>query len=119
VEAVALGGLPALLIEREAGVGNKLQRVLFRAVDSEVVIATLTRVDELEIDVVPDAFDVAVMPDFKGIGRGGTTALVHGTRVGSAAGVGLDLVGLTIGDVDVAAIRQIPGFAGSEMLIRI
>ena len=84
-----------------------------------MVVAAHAGVDELDVDVVADAGQIAVVPDLKGEGRGLAAALVHGALVVAAAGVGVDAVGLAVGDVDVAAVGLPAGHAGGEVLVRV
>ena len=95
------------------------QRVLFAAVDGEVVVAALATVHKLEVDVLADALQVAVMPGFKGEGGGLAAAFVDGPLVAAAGGVGIDRVGRAEGDVDVAAVGLPAGLAGGEVLVRV
>src|SRR5271157_3460789 len=80
------------------------QRVLLVGIDGQVIVAARTGIDEFQIDVLPDSFDVAIAPILKGIGGSRSTSFVHGTVIRSASRVGVDTVWWTIRDVNVAAI---------------
>ena len=82
-----------LFVLREAGVGNVQQRILFAAVDGEMVVAAHTGIHKLQIDVFPDPLKIAVVPDLEGKGRGFAAALLHGPLVAAARGMGIDRVG--------------------------
>lgn len=57
------------------------------------------------------------MPDLKREGGGLAPAFFDGTLVAAAAGVGVDGVGLAVGDVDVSAVGAPSGLTGGEVLI--
>src|SRR6185437_17014 len=119
VEAVGLLGLPHLLVHREARARYMEKRVLFRAVQGHVIVAALTGVHEFDIDVVADAFNVAVMPDLEGESGSFTATLVHRALVSTPGRVRVDAVRLAVGDVDVTAIGLPSRLSGGEMLVRI
>ena len=96
-----------------------LQRILLRAVDRHVVVAAHAGVDKLDIDVVADAFQIAVVPDLERKRRGVAAALFHRPLVAAAARVGVDAVRLAVGNIDVAAIRPPARLACRKMLVRI
>jgi len=81
------------------------QSVLLTAVDGEVIVAALAGIDKLDVDVLADAFEIAVVPDLEGEGGGGTAALFRGALIEAARGVGFDVVRWAEGDVDMAAVR--------------
>ena len=95
------------------------QRVLFAAVDGEVVVAALAGIDKLQIDVFADAFEITVVPDLEREGRGFAAAFIHGPLIRAAGGVGIDRVGRAEGDIDVAAVRLPTRLAGGKMLVGI
>ncbi len=117
LEAVGLLGLPISSHWVGAGAGNVQQRVLFAAVDGEVIVAALAGIHKLQVDVFADALEIAVVPDLEGEGRGLAAALFHGPLVAAAGGVGIDRVGLAEGDVDVAAVGLPAGLAGGKVLV--
>ncbi len=96
-----------------------LQRVLLRAVDGVVIVAALAGIHKLQVDVVADALDVAVVPHLEREGRRLAAALVHRPLILAAAGVGIDVVRLAVCNVDVAAVRHPSRLARSEVLVRI
>ncbi len=93
------------------------QRILFAAVDGEVVVAALAGIDELQVDVVADTFEIAVVPGLKREGGCLAAALVHGTLIGAARGMRFDRVRRTEGNVDVAAVRLPAGLAGCIVVV--
>ena len=95
------------------------QRVLLAAVDGEVVVAALAGIHKLQVDVLADAFEIAVVPDLKREGRGLAAAFFHGPLVAAAGGVRVDRVRLAEGDIDVAAIRLPARLAGGKVLVGI
>ena len=118
-EAVFFVGHAHLFVHGQTSAGCVLQRVFLRAVKREVIVVALAAVDELEVNVVADAFDVAVMPDLKREGRRGTAALFDRALVGAATGMRVDAVRLAVCDVDVSAIRSPAGLASGKVLVRV
>ncbi len=95
------------------------QSILLRTIDGHVVVAAHAAIDELDIDVFADAFDVAIVPGLKGEGRSFAAAFFHGAFIGAAAGMRFDAVGLAVGNVHVPAIGLPTRLAGGKMLIGI
>jgi len=65
------------------------QRVLFAAVDGEVIIAALAGVHKFKIDILANTLDIAVVPGLEGESGGLAAALFHGPIIGAAGGVGI------------------------------
>src|SRR6185437_10397649 len=82
-------------------------------------IAALAGIDELQIDVLADAFQIAVVPYLERIGRRRTATLFHGPLVLAAGGMRLLIVRWPPRNIDVAAVRQIAGLAGGEVVVGI
>src|SRR6202041_3153916 len=118
-KAISLFRLPCLLVHRLPRSGDVLQRIFLRAVDRHVVVAAHAGVDKLDVDVIADTVQVAVVPDLKREGRGVAAALFHWTVVGAAAWVRVDVVGLAVGDVDMTAIGSPAWLAGGEVFVRV
>ena len=97
------------------------QGVLLGRIHGHAVFARHGGVDELDQHFVAQVrtLQVAVAPDFEGVGAGDSSALVNGTGVAAAARMGLDLVGRTECDIDPPAIRQPPRGPGRKSLIGI
>ena len=104
IETVGLGGEPHLLAQGQTGAGNIQQGILFRRVHRHVVFARHGGVDELDDDVRADAFEIAVSPLLKGIGRRLAATFFGGALIGAAGGMRFDLVGWPVHDVNAAAI---------------
>ena len=85
----------------------------------QVIIAARAGIDELQVDVLTDSFEIAITPILVRIGGGGAAALLLRTIVGAAGGMRLDLVGGAPHDVNAAAIGLPAWNAGSEMLVGI
>ena len=117
LKALRLAGQAHLFHQGEAGAGNIEQSVLFRRVHGHVVLARHGGVDELDDDVVADAFDVAVAPLLERIGGGFAAAFFHGPLVGAAGGMRFDFVRRPVHDVDAAAVGLPAGDARSVMLV--
>jgi hypothetical protein len=82
-----------------------------------VIFAGAVGVDEFDFDVFANVFEVAVAPEFPGIGGGRAAALLGWAIVGAAGGVRLDFVRRAPEDVDVAAIGFPAGDAGGEAFV--
>jgi hypothetical protein len=93
------------------------ESVLLAGIHGEVVLAGIGGVDKFDFDIFADAFEVAITPQFPRVGVGGAAALSRSAFVGSAGGVGFNLVGRTSDNVNVPAIGLPAGNAGGEMLI--
>ena len=119
LEPVGLVLVVHLLILGKAGAGNMQQRVLLAAVDREVIVAALAGIHKLDVDVLADPFQIAVMPDLKREGRGAAAAFFLGPFVVAAGGMGINIVRLAEGNVDVAAIGLPSRLAGRKMLVGI
>ena len=117
VEALRLVGHAHLLHQGEAGAGNVQQGVLFRRVHGHAELARHGGVDELDDDVVADAFDVAIAPLLEGEGGGLAAALFRGPLIGAARGVVFDFVRRAVRDVDAAAVGLPAGDARGVVLV--
>ena len=84
-----------------------------------MVVAAHAGIHKLDIDVLADTLDVAVVPGLKGKGRRFAAAFFHGALVGAAAGMRFDAVRLAVGDVHVPAIGLPTRLAGGKMLVGI
>ena len=93
LEAVGLRALAHLLIHGRAGAGNVQKRVLLAAVDGEVVVAALASIHKLQIDVLPDALEITVVPRLEGEGGGFAAAFFHRPLVAAAGGMRVNGVG--------------------------
>jgi hypothetical protein len=69
-----------------------------------VIFAGTAGVDEFELNVFADVFEIAVAPQFPGIGRGRSSALLGRPIIAAAGRMGLDFIGRAPEDVSVAAI---------------
>ena len=117
IEAVGSLGGAHLLAQGCAGAGDVQQSILLRAVEGHVVVAAHAGIDKLDVDVLADAFDVAVVPGFKGEGRGLAATLFHGAFIGTAAGMRLNAVRLAVSDIHVPAVGLPTRLAGGKMLV--
>ena len=81
-----------------------------------VVVAHAT-VDELEIDVLADSFEIPVMPGFEGESTGVSPSLVHRPLVVAAGRVAFNLIGRAPYDVNATAIRLPTRHARRELLV--
>ncbi|MGB2672231.1 MAG: hypothetical protein WA621_07590 [Candidatus Acidiferrum sp.] len=82
-----------------------------------MIFAGTSGIDEFDFDVVANVFEMAIAPEFPGISGGGAAALLRGTIVSAAGGMGFDFVGRSPEDVDVPAIGFPAGDAGGEVLV--
>ena len=108
-----------LLVECQARVRGIEQGILFGAVHGHVEFVAHAGVDEFDDDFLADPVDVAVPPVFKRKRRGLAAAFFYGALVGSTRGMGVDLIGLAVHDVNPAAIRSPAGHSRREMLVGI
>ena len=93
------------------------QRVLLAAVDGEVVVAALASIHKLQIDVLPDALEITVVPRLEGEGGGFAAAFFHRPLVAAAGGMRVNGVGRAPGDVNPPAVRLPAGLAGRIVLV--
>src|SRR5207237_5891337 len=98
--AVGLVREAQLLHQGEAGARDVEHGVLLVGRAGDAVLAGAGRIDELDLDAGADAGQVAVEPDFEGVGRRVAAALVGGALVRAARGVRLLLVRRDVHDVD-------------------
>ena len=120
-EAVRLAGHSHALHGGQPGVGDIQQGVLLGGIHGHAVFAGHGGVDEFDQHLIAQvrSLQVAVAPDFEGVGAGDSPAFVNGTGVAPAARMGLDFVGRTEGNVDPPPIRQPPRGPGREPLVGI
>ena len=69
---------------RQSGTGNIFQRVFFAAIDSHVIVAAHTWVDELDDDLLADTLKIAIPPLFKRISRSLAATFFHRTLIRAA-----------------------------------
>jgi hypothetical protein len=117
LEAVGLVLMVRLLIIGKAGAGNVEQCILLAAVDRKVIVAALAGVDKLEIDVLADAFKVAIVPGLEGKCGGGAPAFFGSPFIEAAGGMGFNVVSWPESDVDVPAVGLPSRLAGRKMLV--
>ena len=76
-------------------------------------------IHKLDVDVLADALEIAVVPYLEREGGGLAAALFRGPLIAAAGGVRIDVVGLAVGDVDVAAVGLPTRLAGRKVLVGI
>ena len=89
VEACGLVGHAHLFHHGQAGAGDVQQGVLFGRVHGHAELARHGRIDELDDDVVADAFDIAIAPLLEREGGSRAAAFFRRPLVGAARGVDL------------------------------
>ena len=104
---------------RQPGVGNHQESIFLVGVASDAIFATAGRIDELNFYSRTDAGEIAIEPALERISGGRSAALGWLALVRAAGRMAVFLVGLSVHDVDAAAIGLPAGNAGSEMLVRI
>ena len=119
LEAVALVLVVHFLPLGKACAGNVQQGILFAAINREVVVTALAGIHELDVDVLPDPFQVPVMPHLKRECCSTAAPLVLRTLVISAGRVRINIVWLAKSNIDVAAVGPPPRFARREVLVGI
>src|ERR1043165_8423429 len=117
VETVRLAGHAQLFHQRQAGVRNIEQRILFGRVHGHAVLAGHGRIDELDDNVAAHALDVAVAPLFARERRRRAAAFLGRPFVAAAAGMRFLFVGRTVRNVHAAAVGLPTGDARREILI--
>lgn len=95
------------------------QSVFFAGIAGDVILARTTGIDKFYFNVLANAFQVTIPPQFPRIRGRRATTLLEGTIVGAAGGMRLNFVGRTPEDIDVAAIGLPAGNAGGEALVSI
>ncbi len=113
------GGHSLLLGESQASSGNVKQSVFFRGVGGQTEFASAAGIHKLQLYVLANALNIVVGPIFEGVGLCFTAALIQRALVVFPLRVALKRVGLTVHDVNAAAIGSPAGNAGRKMLIGI
>src|SRR5262245_26286318 len=116
-DAVGLRRQAELFGQRQARVRGVKQRVFFIGAAGDEVFARAGRVYKFDLDVRTYSLDVAIPPDFEGIGRRRATAFPGGAVVAAARWVRFDLIGLAEHDVDAPAVGLPSGDAAGVMLV--
>src|SRR5262249_36304779 len=116
-DAVGLRRQAELLGQRQTRVRGVKQGVLFIRAAGDAVFARAGRVYKFDLDVRTYSLDVAIPPDFEGIGRRRAAAFPGGAVVAAARRVRFDLIGLAEHDVDAPAVGLPPGDAAGEMFV--
>src|SRR5581483_2555601 len=106
-------------VHGQAGAGHLRQGILFAPVDGHDVGIAVALIDKLDFHFLPNAIDVAIAPLFPRIGLSFASALFNRALIGAARGVGFDLVGRTVHDVNAAPVRLPSGDAGGKTLVGI
>src|ERR1019366_9558872 len=117
LEPVCLVLMVHLLILSKAGAGDMQQGVFLAAVDRKVVVAALAGIHKLDVYVLPDSLEITVMPHFERERSGVAATLFRGSVVAAAGGMGINVVGFAVGDVDVATVSLPPRLAGRKVLV--
>src|SRR6185312_10672037 len=102
-----------------AGSWRVLQGILLRAIDRRMVVAAHARIHKLDVDVVADSCDIAVVPRLKREGRGVSATLLHRTLIASARRMRINRVWFAERDIDMPAVRHPSRLARRKMLVRI
>src|SRR5205807_5224152 len=110
-EAVGFVGQPHFFHGGEAGIGDMQKGVLFRTVQSHVVFAATAGVNKLDLDFLPNAFQITVAPNFKRKSLGLSAAFFRRTCIGAAGWMGFNTIRLPVHDVHAATIGPPSGNA--------
>ena len=84
-----------------------------------MIVAAHAAIHKLNVDVLPNPFQVAVMPYLERECRSAATALIRVPLIVAAGGVGLDLVWLSEGNIDVASVGLPARLARRKVLVGI
>ena len=83
-KAVRLAGQPHGFIIGQAAVWRVQQSVLLRAVDRHVIVVAHAGIDELDLDLLPDALKVAIPPSLERESRSRSASLFRRALIGAA-----------------------------------